>query len=443
VSQLSLTEADRAEMLEAIGISSVEELFRDIPESVRFPGRLALEPALSESELSRHLEELASRNVDTNKELSFLGAGIYDHYVPGVVDAVLQRGEFLTAYTPYQPELSQGVLQAIFEYQTAICELTGMDVSNASGYDGTTVAADACYVAKHVTGRSKVVLAETLGPQARQVVKTYAPGFGLEVVEVPHAGGATPVDALREAAEDAACVIFQQPNVFGILEAAPELAAAANQAGALAIAHVDPVSLGVLEAPGNYGCALAIGEGQSAGNYQSYAGPHYGFLASKAEFTRRLPGRIIGETTDANGERGYVLTLQTREQHIRREKATSNITTNQTLLALAGLVHLSWLGPQGLREVGETCMSLGAYAKEQLGLPSAFPDRPTFKEFAVRLKRPARDVIAEVRKHGVHPGYAIGRDYEGMDDVLLIAVTEKRSPADIDRLAQVLHEVRA
>jgi glycine dehydrogenase subunit 1 len=339
--------------------------------------------------------------------------------------------------------MSQGILQAIFEYQTAICELTGMDVSNASGYDGTTVAADACYVAKHATGRTKVVLAETLNPQVRQVVKTYAPGFGLEVVEVPHAGGTIDPAALRTAAEDAACVIFQQPNVFGILEPAPDLAAAANDAGAMAIAHVDPVSLGVLEAPGNYGCAMAIGEGQGAGNYQSYAGPHYGFLASKAEYTRRLPGRIIGETTDLNGDRGYVLTLQTREQHIRREKATSNITTNQTLLALAGLAHLSWLGPQGLREVGETCMGLAAYAKERLGLPLAFPEKPTFKEFAVRLGRPAREVITAARERGVHPGYAIGRDYAGMDDVLLIAVTEKRSPADIDCLAQVLAEVRA
>ncbi|HUP32155.1 MAG TPA: aminomethyl-transferring glycine dehydrogenase subunit GcvPA [Gaiellaceae bacterium] len=443
MAQLSLTDSDREEMLAAIGVASVDELFRDIPAGVRFRGELDLEPALSEPELVRHLEELAARNVDTTRELSVLGAGIYDHYVPAVVDAVLQRGEFLTAYTPYQPEMSQGVLQAIFEYQTAICELTGMDVSNASGYDGTTVAADACFVAKHATGRSKVVLAETLAPQVRQVVKTYAVGFGLEVVEVPHTAGTTDPDRLASAANDAAAVIFQQPNVFGILEDAPALAAAANDAGAMAIAHVDPISLGVLEAPGNYGCAMAIGEGQSAGNYQSYAGPHYGFLAAKAEYTRRLPGRIIGETTDLNGERGYVLTLQTREQHIRREKATSNITTNQTLLALAGLVHLSWLGPQGLREVGETCMSLGAYAKERLGLAPAFPGTATFKEFAVRIRRPALDVIRDARAHGVHPGYAIGRDYEGMDDVLLIAVTEKRTPADVDRLAQVLAEVRA
>ncbi len=443
MSQLSLTDSDREEMLEAIGVSSVEELFRDIPEAVRFDGRLELEPALSELELVRHLEELAAKNVDTSKELSFLGAGIYDHYVPAVVDAVLQRGEFLTAYTPYQPEMSQGVLQAIFEYQTAICELTAMDVSNASGYDGTTVAADACYVAKHATGRTKIVLAETLHPQVRQVVKTYAVGFGLEVVEVPHRDGITDLDLLTAASRDAAALIFQQPNFFGCLERAPELAAAANEAGAMPIAHVDPVSLGVLEAPGNYGCAMAIGEGQGAGNYQSYAGPHYGFLAAKSEYTRRLPGRIIGETTDLNGERGYVLTLQTREQHIRREKATSNITTNQTLLALAGLVHLCWLGPQGLREVGETCMGLGAYAKERLGHELAFPERATFKEIAIRVRGNARDVISAARAHGVHPGYALGRDYEGMDDVLLVAVTEKRSPADIDRLSEVLAEVRA
>ena len=443
MSQLSLTESDREEMLAAIGVASVEELFRDIPAAVRFEGRLDLEPALSEPELVRHLEELAAKNIDTTKERSFLGAGIYDHYVPAVVDAVLSRGEFLTAYTPYQPELSQGVLQAIFEYQTAICELTGMDVSNASGYDGTTVAADACLVARDVTGRSKVVLAETLNPQVRQVVKTYAVGFGLEVVEVPHTGGTTDPALLTAAAQDAAAVIFQQPNFFGCLEPAPELAAAANEAGALAVAHIDPVSLGVLEAPGNYGCALAIGEGQGAGNYQSYAGPHYGFLAAKRDYIRRLPGRIIGETTDLNGERGYVLTLQTREQHIRREKATSNMTTNQTLLALAGLVHLSWLGPQGLRELGETCLSLGAYAQERIGLPLAFPDRPTFKEFAIRVPGSARETIVAARKLGVHPGYALGRDYEGLDDVLLVAVTEKRTPADIARLAEVLAEVTA
>ncbi|HMB78868.1 MAG TPA: aminomethyl-transferring glycine dehydrogenase subunit GcvPA, partial [Vicinamibacterales bacterium] len=432
MSYLSLTDADREAMLEAIGVASIEELFRDIPASVRFDRPLDVPPALTEVELQRHLEELAAKNVVD--EVCFLGAGIYDHYVPAVVDAVLQRGELLTAYTPYQPEMSQGVLQAIFEYQTAICELTGMDVSNASGYDGTTVAADACYVAKHVTGRSKIVITQATNPQVRQVVKTYAPGFGLEVVEVPHDGGTTDPDRVREAAVDAAAVIFQQPNFFGCLEPAPDLAAAANEAGALPIAHVDLISLGVLEAPGNYGCALAIGEGQSAGNFMSYGGPHYGFLAARNDYIRRLPGRIVGETLDAAGKRGYVLTLQTREQHIRREKATSNITTNQTLLALAGLVHLSLLGPQGLRETGETCMALAQYAKEQLaarGVEPLFPNKATFKEFAVRTGRNATDAIRAARADGVNPGYALGRDYPGLDDALLIAVTEKRTTAEI------------
>jgi glycine dehydrogenase subunit 1 len=441
VGYLSLTDADRERMLAVIGVSSVEELFREIPAAVRLGRPLALEPALSEQEIAAHLAELAAKNVHTGVELSFLGAGVYDHYVPAVVDAFLSRGEFLTAYTPYQPEMSQGVLQAIFEYQTAICELTGMDVSNASGYDGTTVAADACFVAKHATGRSRVVVCETVNPQVRQVVKTYAPGFGLEVVEVPHDDGTTNPDRVAESAVEAAAVIFQQPNFFGCLEPAPDLAAAANDVGALPVAHVDPLSLGVLEAPGRYGCAIAIGEGQAAGNYQSYGGPHYGFIAARSEFIRRMPGRIVGETTDAAGERGYVLTLQTREQHIRREKATSNITTNQTLLALGGLITLSWLGPQGLKEVGETCIALGEYAKERLGLPLAFADRTTFKEFAVRVGRPARDVVRDARARGVHPGYAVGRDYAGLDDCLLVCVTEKRSPADVDRLAQVLSEV--
>jgi len=444
VRYVALTDADREQMLATVGVSTVEELFRDIPQGVRLDRPLDLEPPLSEQELVAHLERLASQNAHAGAELSFLGAGVYDHYVPAVVNTVLSRGEFLTAYTPYQPEMSQGVLQAIFEYQTAICELTGMDVSNASGYDGTTVAADACYLAKHVTGRSRVVVTEATSPQVRQVVKTYAPGFGLEVVEVPHTDGTTSPERVAEAAKGAAAVIFQQPNFFGCLERAPELAAPAAEADALAVAHVDPVSLGVLEAPARYGCALAIGEGQGAGNAMSFGGPHYGFIAARLEHIRRMPGRIVGETTDLAGERGYVLTLSTREQHIRREKATSNITTNQTLLALGGLVYLSWLGPQGLRELGETCMALSSYAKRELeaaGFEIVFSEKATFKEFAIRVGRPAGDVIRDARKRGVHPGYRLGRDYAGLDDCLLVAITEKRTKADIDRLVEVLSEV--
>jgi len=438
VTYVCLTDADRETMLKTIGVASVDELFRDVPEGVRLDRPLDLGRPLTEHEIVQRLEELAARNTHSGSETSFLGAGVYDHYVPAIVDAILERGEFLTAYTPYQPEMSQGILQALFEYQTVICELTAMDVSNASGYDGTTVAADACYIAKHATGRTKVVLAESLNPQVRQVVRTYAPGFGLEVVDVPHRNGITDAEELRAAADGAACVIFQQPNFFGCLEQAPDLAAAANDAGALAVAHLDPVSLGVLEAPGAYGCAIAIGEGQAAGNPISFGGPHFGFIAAREEFTRRMPGRIVGETTDVAGERGYVLTLQTREQHIRREKATSNITTNQTLLALGGLINLCWLGPEGLRELGETCMALAEHAKERLGVPLVFPEQTTFKEFAIRVGRPAADAIRDARKRGVHPGYPLGRDYEGMDDALLVAVTERRTLDDIDDLAAAL-----
>jgi glycine cleavage system P protein (glycine dehydrogenase) subunit 1 len=438
----SLTAADRERMLEAIGVESVEELFRDIPADMRLDRPLDVPPALTEQELVAHLGELAARNVDVGRELSFLGAGMYDHYLPAVAELVAQRNELLTAYTPYQPEMSQGTLQAIFEYQTAICELTGLDVSNASGYDGTTVAADACLVARAATHRAKIVVGETVNPQVRAVVRTFAPGFGMEVVEVPHTDGATSPDALRKAVEDAACVIFQQPNFFGCLEPAADLAEVANEAGAVSVAHVDLMTLGVLEAPGAYGCQIAIGEGQPAGNPLAFGGPHYGFLAAAHEHIRRLPGRIVGETVDSQGRRGYVLTLQTREQHIRREKATSNITTNQTLLALTGLVYLSWLGPQGLREVGQACLSLSEHAKRRLDRPLAFP-RPTVKEFAVRLRRPAEDVVRDARARGVHPGYPLGRDYAGMEDVLMVALTEKRSAADIDRLAGVLDEVGA
>jgi glycine dehydrogenase subunit 1 len=438
---LSLTDADREEMLAAIGVSSIDDLFEQVPPGVRLGRELDLPPALGEAELARHIEQLAERNVSTSDELSFLGAGIYDHYVPSVADVVLSRGEFLTAYTPYQPEMSQGVLQAIFEYQTVICELTGMDVSNASGYDGTTVAADAVFVAKHARPeRTRVVLAEALNPQVRQVVKTYARGFGLEVVEVAQRGGVTAADEVAAASKDAAAVLFQQPSFLGTLEPAPDLVEAAVDAGAVAIVHVDPMSLGVLEAPGVYGASIAVGEGQAAGNWPSYGGPHYGFLAARNEFIRRMPGRIVGETLDADGRRAFVLTLQTREQHIRREKATSNITTNQTLLALAGLATLSWLGPQGLREVGEACLALAQYTRDRVPLEPAF-DAQSFKEVAFRTPIPARDVVSRARERGVHPGYALGRDYEGMDDVLLVAVTEKRTVEDVDRLADVLEEV--
>jgi glycine dehydrogenase subunit 1 len=334
--------------------------------------------------------------------------------------------------------MSQGVLQAIFEYQTAICELTGMDVSNASGYDGTTVAADACYVAKHVTGRSRVVLAETLNPQVRQVVKTYAPGFGLEVVEVPHRDGVTIPDELGEAASDAACVIFQQPNFFGCLEPAPDLAAAANDAGALPVASRRPGLLGVLEAPACLRLRARDRRRAGGGQLPVVRRSALRVHGRALDYVRRMPGRIVGETTDVEGRRAYVLTLQTREQHIRREKATSNITTNQTLLALAGLVHLSWLGPQGLREQGETCMALAEYAKAGARAPLCFQIGQRSRSLPFASDAPPTRRSVQRASEGVHPGYALRRDYAGMEDALLVCVTEKRTREDIDRLAEVL-----
>ena len=361
---------------------------------------------------------------------------------------MLARGEFLTAYTPYQPEISQGVLQAIFEYQTAICELTGMDVSNASGYDGTTVAADACFVAKHATGRRQVVVTEATNPQVRQVVKTYAPGLRAR----GRRGAARrrrdrSRSGSRRPRPDAAAVIFQQPNFFGCLEPAPDLAAAANDAGALPVAHVDPISLGVLEAPGSYGCAIAIGEGQGAGQRASpSAARTTASSPARSELIRRMPGRIVGETTDVDGRRGYVLTLQTREQHIRREKATSNITTNQTLLALGGLVYLTWLGPAGAaRAGGDLHGPRRSYAKERSsGFQLVFPIRQRSRSLPCASDGPPRDVIAAAPASAASTrATRSGATTQGIDDALLVGVTEKRSPADIDRLVEVLHEVAA
>ena len=401
---LSLTDRDRDEMLAAIGVSSIDDLFAQIPEEVRFAGELDVPPALTEVGARSATSRSSRRRTSTPASSSRSSA-------PGSTTTTCrrsstrssQRGEFLTAYTPYQPEMSQGVLQAIFEYQTAICELTGMDVSNASGYDGFTVAADACFIAKHATGRTQIVLAETLNPQVREVVKTYAPGFGLEVVEVAHEGGVTDPERVAAAARGCGRRDLPAAELLRLPRGRAALAAAAREAGALAVAHVDLTSLGVLEAPGAYGCDIAIGEGQSVGNAQSFGGPHYGFLASRTEFIRRLPGRIVGETTDLNGDRGFVLTLQTREQHIRREKATSNMTTNQTLLALGGLVTSPGSARRGSASSARRACRLAGYARERLALPAAF-DQPVFKELAVRTPRPARDVIREARARGVHPG---------------------------------------
>jgi glycine dehydrogenase subunit 1 len=438
------TEQDRSAMLAAIGVQSVDDLFADIPAALRFSGSLDIPQGIGEADLHRELAELASRNADTTRELQFLGGGTYDHYVPSCVDLVCGLPQFQTAYTPYQPEVSQGTLTAIFEFQTAICELTGLDVSNASVYDGATAAAEAMGIAVRQTGRAKLVVSQTVNPETRAVVRTYAGGQGIEVVEVPHSGGASDVDAIKEALDGAAALLLQQPGFLGAVEDVPALVEAAHDAGALALASVDPISLGLLASPAELGVDVAVGNGQALGNYQAYGGPTFGFMACTADLMRSMPGRIVGETLDKEGRRAFVLTLQTREQHIRREKATSNICTNQALNALGGIVYLSWLGPQGITGLARQCLSRTEYAKARVldvpGVELAF-DHPTFKEFAIRVGRDGREVIRACRERGVHPGHCLGRDYEGLDDVLLVAVTERRSKEDCDRLARTLEEV--
>jgi glycine dehydrogenase subunit 1 len=440
------TEQDRSAMLDVIGVEHVDDLFADIPEELRFKGELDVPPGIGEAELFRELAELASRNLDSSRELQFLGGGTYDHYIPACVDLVTGRSEFQTAYTPYQPEVSQGTLTAIFEFQTAICELTGLDVSNASVYDGATAAAEAVIVSTIHTGRRKVVVSQSVHPDTRAVVRTYAGGRGIEIVEVPATGGASDLAAIRAALDGASGLIVQQPNVFGIVEDAPALVAAAHDAGALAIASVDPISLGLLASPGELGVDVAVGNGQALGNAQAYGGPTFGFMACRSELMRLMPGRIVGETLDEEGNRAFVLTLQTREQHIRREKALSNICTNQALNALAGIVYMSWLGPKGSVKLARQCLSRAEYAKGRVlavpGVELAF-DHPTFKEFAVRVGREGREVIRACRERGVHPGHCLGADYPGLGDVLLVAVTERRTREDCDRLARVLEEVLA
>ena len=440
----AVTDADLAEMLSAIGVSSVQELFdRQIPADVRLGRALDLPAGLPEQDVYGHLRELARKNVSAEDEITFLGAGMYDHYVPAVIDMLLGRSEFLTPYTPYQPEVSQGNLQAMFEYQTAISELTGLPVSNASVYEGPSAVASAGYLARLANGKPKFVVSRGLHPHSRETLATYAHGFGAEIVEVPLKDGVTDAAAWAEAIDgETGAVFFQQPNFLGAVEDAAALAAAAKDSPAVVIGQYDPIPLGIIKPPGECGVDVCVGEGQTLGNRLDFGGPSFGFFAATEAYLRRMPGRIAGETVDADGRRGFVLTLQTREQHIRREKATSNICTAQALNALAGVVYLTWLGKQGLIDLGELLLQRTHYAREQLvalnGV-TALHDQPVVREFAVSLN--GADVGAVIRRcqdEGVNPGYALGRDYDEFPDGLLVALTEQRSKADIDRLAEVL-----
>jgi glycine dehydrogenase subunit 1 len=425
-------------MLEAIGVDSIDGLFADIPASLRLDRPLALDRGLTEQEVYDELRALAGRNTSTEDEVSFLGAGMYDHYIPALIDSITSRSEFLTPYTPYQPEVSQGGLQAMFEYQTAMSELTGLPISNASVYEGPSAVAAAGYVAKHAVGRRRFIASAGLHPHSRETLRTMARGWDMEVSEVPLHAGATELPDLDE---DVSAVVVQQPNFLGAVEDLKAIAAAAHGVGALCICSCDPLPLALLRSPGECGVDIAVGEGQTLGNRLDFGGPSFGFFATTEALMRRIPGRIAGETRDLDGKRGFVLTLQTREQHIRREKATSNICTAQALNALAGVIYLSWLGRRGVVELAELMLQRTAYARERLThLPGvhALHDQPVVREFAVALDAPVLSVIERCRKQGVNPGYPLNRDYPDLGDALLVAITERRTRADIDRLAEVL-----
>jgi glycine dehydrogenase subunit 1 len=427
-------------MLKGIGVGSVDDLFAGGTPALRLKRPLDVPPALSEIELTRHVGRLAARNRSAADAVCFLGGGSYDHFIPAVVDAVSGRSEFYTAYTPYQAEASQGSLQAFFEFQTLVCQLTGLGVANASLYEGGSAVAEAVLMAMTATGRlGKVVVAEGVHPEYRATLVTYLHNLEPRIDTLPAPHGFLDPDDLAKAVDDTtACVVVQHPNFFGCLEEVEALAAAAHRRGALFVVSFDPISLGLLKRPGQYGADIAVAEGQCLGNPMAYGGPYLGLLACREEFVRKMPGRLVGQTVDRHGKRCWVLTLQTREQHIRREKATSNICTNQGLFALRAAVYLAALGPRGLRETAELCTRKAHYAAEALervaGLRARF-GRPFFKEFTVRSPEPVPGLLARLLEEGYHAGLHSGRWYAALDDCFTVAVTEKRTRAEIDGLA--------
>ncbi|GAK42230.1 aminomethyl-transferring glycine dehydrogenase subunit GcvPA [Paenibacillus urinalis] len=441
---LPMTEQDQAEMLAAIGAETIEDLFSDIPEEIRFKGELPVSSKLDEYALTRHMSRLAGRNVNADTHPSFLGAGIYDHHVPSVINHVISRSEFYTAYTPYQPEISQGELQAIFEFQSYICELTGMAVANASMYDGATAFAEAGNLAASATRRKKLVVSSTVHPESRQVLASYAHGLNLEIVEIGYKNGVTDMEALAAAiSEDTAAVMIQSPNFFGSVEDIQAAADLIHPNKGLLIVSANPISLGLLEAPGKLGADIVVGDAQPLGIAGSYGGPTCGYFAVSQAHMRRIPGRIVGQTTDRYGRRGFVLTLQAREQHIRREKATSNICSNQALLALSASVYMSLLGKQGMLDVSELNLQKSHYAKQTLasieGVSTPFTS-PTFNEFVIKLPdhTSMEDVQSKLLAAGFIGGYDLGREYPELSGHMLIAVTERRSKEEIDEFKAVL-----
>lgn len=435
------TEKDKQAMLATIGVNSVEELFSDIPAGVRLQKPYDIPPGLSEPEVKKLVTSLSKKNKTLDDYISFLGAGAYEHYIPSFVDQLLLRSEFYTAYTPYQPEVSQGTLQSIYEFQTLICELTGMEVANASMYDGASALAEAVSMA--CDRKKQVVVSSAVHPEYRETVATYAYGLGIEVKVAEHQGGLSPVSIYEPlVSKETAAIVVQYPNFFGNVEDLRSLADFAHAHGALLIvAVVDPVSLGILEAPGKCGADIVVGEGQSFGNNVSFGGPHVGFFATREKFVRKMPGRIVGATVDSRGQKAFVLTLQAREQHIRREKATSNICSNQALNALACNMTLCALGKEGLREMANLCLQKAHYAFKKLtSLPGIEPvfNAPFFKEFVVKLPKDPEEVNKKLLEDKILGGLPLKRFYEGMDNAVLFCVTELRTKEEIDLLAERL-----
>ena len=442
------TDADRARMLEAIGVASTNDLFLDVPSQFRFP-RLDLPPAMSEQEVLAELDALSRRNTDCGHAPFFLGAGAYHHFIPAVVDFVVSRSEFATAYTPYQPEISQGTLQAIFEYQSMIARLTGMDVSNASHYDGATSTAEAVIMALSVSQkqRTRVILSPGLHPQYREVVRTYTQGMGLTIAG-DDAIGRGPLEIASLCDESTSCVVIQNPDFLGRIMAPADLktlAAAVHARGALLIVAANPVALGLLVPPGDLGADVVAGEGQALGNHLSFGGPYLGFFAFRRDHVRKSSGQIAGETRDRDGRAGFVFTLSTREQHIRREKATSNICTNQSLNALAAAVYLTSLGPRGLRRVAELCWHKAHYAAQRIGRLAGFSveEGEFFHEFAVHCPKPVSRINRKLfEKNGIIGGYDLGADYPEMKDTMLLCCTETNTKEQIDQLVDALEGSR-
>ncbi len=436
------TKEEISEMLKAAGASSLEDLFSDIKPELR-PRSFNIPQGLSELEVVEHLKKLGLKN--NTHLVNFLGAGFYDHYIPAAVDALAGRSEFYTAYTPYQPECSQGWLQSIYEYQTAICELTGLDASNASLYDGGTALFEAVLMANRITNRHKIIIDNAVNPVYRKMLYTYTSNLNIEFIETAVAHGQSlRADIYKHLDDTTAAVILQNPNFFGVVDNHEDIIKEIHDSGALAIQSVYPVSLGMLKSPGSIGVDIATGEGQCLGNPLSFGGPYLGFMAVKKDFVRKMPGRIVGATHDKDGKRGFVLTLQAREQHIRREKATSNICSNEALCALKAVIYLSLLGKSGLKELAEYNHRMSEFAKTLLDkIPGLEVKRssPTFNEFVVCLPRNAEEVVDAMFKKGFACGFPLGRFYKGMENYLLVSVTERRTTSEIELFAENLKEV--